>query len=259
MKTRALLLAIIASLIGCTSPQDLKQHGQLSFEDVGLPEAPPGLATLTAMEESLKPAAVNGRSITIEGSGKYGSNQSVYRIFLEPGFNCVTLAPSLAGGFIIRRDLCFDAIRAHDYTLSKRNDLELITDETTARPILYRKLRPPEEAGSARLVWSHLRQGPGDIGFIKGATLGSIYQGDRRLKPSRKKSENGEKIFEIEPGYQTFSISYSWKSSLLSDPIVVFQMVSLDVQADQFIRVVSGERGVSLLDAKTNRVLRDPR
>ncbi len=247
------------SLAGCLSPTDSPQYDNASLVALGLPETPQGYASFTAMNEQLKPAGVNGRQVSISGSIRSKDGQTAYRIFLKPGYNCVTLGQSYVAGTIIKYDFCFDAIKSHEYSFRLKDNYYVVQDETAGRPVLHNGLTTTNTNGSALLVWSHLGHQPSDVGLIKGATFAGIFQGSDLVEARPEKTKKGEKTFNIKSGYHTFRIAYAWKNSLLSDPISVIQYVSLNVEPGDYIRLVSGNRGVSVLDARTNKILRDPK
>lgn len=253
---------ILSILSGCVPSDGDPLTENMPPEAVNLPEPPTGYSALTSMDKGSTVIAINGQPTNdrnlIEASDKRGLS----RVFLEPGYRCLSFSPIAPGGYFFKRVGCFDVLRSHKYRAveNSQNILPIIFDESTRRPVLARTLKGPEVEGAARLIWSNL-DGPTrhPLSMSRGVALVGMSQEDTLLEADRKGSSTDQQVFEVKPGYHTYTLYSVESKGLLSNPIGKYQMVSFSISPGQNLRIVSGERGVYLLNANTNEVLRSPK
>ena len=240
---------------GCLAPPEF--DSAVPKEAENLPAPPAGFSAFTGMDRDSLVVGVNGKAVTAELAEGSSGGRELSRVFLKPGYNCVTFRGFRIpyGGFM-QKYACFDVVKSHNYQAKLGSS---IYDTTAGTLVLAPNLKGEEQQGSAQLVWSHLGSSPQtQFNIVKGV-MATFSQAGEFLEPNRDALANGQYVYDVKPGFYTFTLTLNDKKSLLADSAIVLQQFSFKISAGQTVRMVSSTAGVHLLDAKTDRVLRTPK
>lgn len=234
-----------------------------------------GDAEIAVGEANLDIVGVDGVPFT--GGTPKGrlTNVGWKKAFLSPGYHCV---------FSLARDYeapdsrnwsssaevtasCFDVRSGHRYRIErpaapkKRWPLlrtfrfPSIVDTTTGRTILSYKASSPKDTGEATISWSHVNN-PTEPDYPYVTTFGKVFMhiDGERADPADGGMLLRQAVYKVRPGLHTVT-------AFLATPNIHSRnhaMVAIDIPDGGHILLVTGTKGVHILNGETGKVLKSP-
>jgi hypothetical protein len=234
-----------------------------------------GDAEIAVGEAFLDMVGVDGVPFTSGPPEGRSSNLRWKKAFLTPGYHCV---------FSLARDYgtpdsrkwsssddvtasCFDVRSGHRYrielpsvpkkrwSLSRTFRFPSIVDTTTGRTVLFYKASSPKGTGEATISWSHVNN-PTEPDYPYVTTFGKIrmHIDGEQADPADGGMLSRPLVYKVQPGLHTVT-AFLATSNIHSRN---HAMVAIDIPDGGHILLVTGTKGIHILDGETGKVLKSP-
>lgn len=165
------------------------------------------------------------------------------------------------------RPSCFDVRSGHRYRIElpsvpkKRWSLLRtfrfpgIVDTTTGRTVLSYKASSPKDKGEATISWSHVNN-PTEPNYPYATTIGKVFMhiDGEYADPADGGMLSRQAVYEVRPGLHTVT-AFLLASNINSRNQA---MVAIDIPDGGHILLVTGTKGIHILDGETGKVLKSP-
>lgn len=234
-----------------------------------------GDAELAVGEAYLDIVGVDGVPLTSGPPEGRSTNFGWKKAFLSPGYHCVF---SLARDYETPRSRkwsssdditasCFDVRSGHRYRIElqsvpkKRWSLlrtfrfPSIVDTTTGRTVLSYKASSPKNEGEATISWSHVNN-PTEPNYPYVTTIGKVFMhiDGEYADPADGGMVSRQAVYKVRPGLHTVT-AFLAASNIYSRNQA---MVAIDIPDGGHVLLVTGTKGIHILDGETGKVLKSP-